>query len=240
MEFLARELNDPTAEPCGRCANCRGKGLPATFSQELAEEACAFLENAEVLIEPRCSWPNGHGFEGRRGKIRPELRIECGRALSRWGQSGWAQLVKDGKQRAGRFSDRLVNASATLIRMQWNPQPTPTWLTCVPSTRHLTLVPDLAQRLSSELQIPFVACIHKVCETVPQKTRCTSVQQVHNLEGAFDIDRNTVMPGAVLLVDDMVDSRWTLTVLGLKLREAGSGPVFPFALADASCSARDW
>jgi ATP-dependent DNA helicase RecQ len=133
-----------------------------------------------------------------------------------------------------------VNASATLIRTQWNPQPAPTWLTCVPSRRHLTLVPDWAQRLSSELQIPFVPCIHKVRETVPQKTRCTSVQQVHNLEGAFDIERNAVMPGAVLLVDDMVDSRWTVTVLGLKLREAGSGPVFPFALADTSGSARDW
>ena len=55
-----------------------------------------------------------------------------------------------------------------------------------------------------------------------------------NLDGAFAPDRNTVRPGPVLLIDDMVDSRWTLTVLGFKLRQAGSGPVFPFALADTS------
>lgn len=48
---------------------------------------------------------------------------------------------------------------------------------------------------------------------------------------AFEVS-GEVPPGPVLLVDDMVDSRWTLTVVGSILREAGSGPVFPFALAD--------
>ena len=40
--------------------------------------------------------------------------------------------------------------------------------------------------------------------------------------------------GPVLLVDDLVDSRWTLTVAGSLLRGAGSGPVYPFALAVAA------
>jgi ATP-dependent DNA helicase RecQ len=35
----------------------------------------------------------------------------------------------------------------------------------------------------------------------------------------------------VLLVDDMVDSRWTITIIAALLRQAGSGPVFPVALA---------
>ena len=38
------------------------------------------------------------------------------------------------------------------------------------------------------------------------------------------------VPGPVLLVDDVVDSRWTLTVVTAALVDAGSGPVFPFAL----------
>jgi ATP-dependent DNA helicase RecQ len=38
----------------------------------------------------------------------------------------------------------------------------------------------------------------------------------------------------VLVVDDVVDSGWTLTVAALLLREHGSGPVYPFALARAS------
>jgi ATP-dependent DNA helicase RecQ (EC 3.6.1.-) len=36
----------------------------------------------------------------------------------------------------------------------------------------------------------------------------------------------------VLLVDDMVDSRWTFTILAAMLRYAGTGPVFPCALTD--------
>ena len=39
------------------------------------------------------------------------------------------------------------------------------------------------------------------------------------------------MSGAVFLVDDMVDSRWTFTVIAALLRRAGSGAVFPLALA---------
>jgi ATP-dependent DNA helicase RecQ len=67
-----------------------------------------------------------------------------------------------------------------------------------------------------------------------QKTRQNSFQQAQNLENAFVVDDRPVHAAPVLLVDDMVDSRWTLTILAWKLRNAGAGPVFPFALADSS------
>jgi ATP-dependent DNA helicase RecQ len=35
----------------------------------------------------------------------------------------------------------------------------------------------------------------------------------------------------VLLVDDLADSRWTMTVAGRELRRAGATAVLPFALA---------
>ena len=41
----------------------------------------------------------------------------------------------------------------------------------------------------------------------------------------------TMPAGPVLLVDDMVDSRWTMTMAGWVLRRHGSGPVYPLALA---------
>jgi ATP-dependent DNA helicase RecQ len=37
----------------------------------------------------------------------------------------------------------------------------------------------------------------------------------------------------VLLVDDIADSRWTLTTIGVALREGGSGEIVPFVLAMA-------
>jgi ATP-dependent DNA helicase RecQ len=35
-----------------------------------------------------------------------------------------------------------------------------------------------------------------------------------------------------LLIDDVVDSRWTLTVVAARLRHDGSGPVYPLLLAE--------
>ena len=68
----------------------------------------------------------------------------------------------------------------------------------------------------------------------PQKTRANSFQQAQNLIEAFEVDRAEVKSEPVLLIDDMVDSRWTFTVLTILLCKAGAGPVYPFALADSS------
>jgi ATP-dependent DNA helicase RecQ len=58
-----------------------------------------------------------------------------------------------------------------------------------------------------------------------------SIQQARNVDGSLSVDALAVQPGAVLLVDDMVDSRWTLTLGAYLLREHGGGAVFPLALA---------
>lgn len=234
MQFLSRELSDETAGRCGKCANCRGQGFSSTISTPSAEAASEFLNNLAFPIEPRRMWPAQMNFEGMSGRIRPEWRSQLGRALCHWGDPGLGDLVREGKQQTGVFSLRLVEAAVRLIRDQWNPQPFPVWVTCAPSRRHTGLVPDFARRLAEALGIDFVDCIQKIRETQPQKTRQNSQQQLQNLEGAFQIDHNLIRHAPVLLVDDMVDSRWTMTVLGAKLQQAGSGPVFPFALADSS------
>ena len=76
-------------------------------------------------------------------------------------------------------------------------------------------------------------------DTEPQKTRANSFQQAQNLVGAFVVERESVRPEALLLIDDMVDSKWTFTVAAALLRRAGSGPVHPFALADRSSEDND-
>ncbi len=35
----------------------------------------------------------------------------------------------------------------------------------------------------------------------------------------------------ILLVDDRMDTGWTITVVARLLRQAGAGPVYPFVLA---------
>jgi ATP-dependent DNA helicase RecQ len=169
-----------------------------------------------------------------RGNIKVEHQAQEGRALCLWGDPGFGIVVRRCKQQKHRFDDELVDAAASLIMSRWKPKPAPTWITCVPSRRHQNLVPDFAQRLARQLKLPFVECIRKVRDTAFQKSQANSFQQAQNLLNAFAIDNATVRPEAVLLVDDMVDSRWTFTVLTALLRKAGSGPVYPFALAHSS------
>ncbi len=239
MQFLAEELNDPSAAVCGKCANCTGRLLSESYRDDLAQAAVEFLNRLENVILPRKKWPPGLPDPAMKGNIAPEDQALEGRALCRWGDPGFGALVRLGKQRDHFFDDQLVEAAARLIRNRWRPDPTPRWLTCVPSRQHQTLVPNFARRLARRLGLPFVECIRKVRDTEPQKTRVNSFHQVQNIAGVFDVDASMVRSEPVLLVDDMVDSRWTLTVLTLGLRKAGSGPVYPFALADSSAENTD-
>ena len=64
-----------------------------------------------------------------------------------------------------------------------------------------------------------------------QKSMANSTQQARNVDGSLVVSVEPLPLGPVLLVDDMVDSRWTLTVAAWLLRSHGSGEVWPLALA---------
>ena len=233
MGFLRNALDDPHSEPCGVCAPCQGQPLwPETYDRAIAKRCVEFQRHSELVITPRKLWPrDAFSTYGWRGRIKMNLGLEEGRALCLWGDAGWGEMVKQGKQTDGRFSNELVVGMTNMITSRWRPVPQPAWVTCVPSLNHTTLVPDFAQRLARQLQLPFVDCIAKTRPTPPQKEMMNSFQQANNLDGAFAISPGRVRAGPVLLVDDMVDSRWTFTVLAALLRQHGSGPVFPAALA---------
>jgi ATP-dependent DNA helicase RecQ len=232
MEFLARALDDPATKACGRCAPCKGRpeALRAVPGG-LRRLAAAFLCRSARRIKPLANWqPKALPVFGWQGKIPEDRRAEPGRALCILGDSGWGGLVRRGKYQDGKFADELVQALAGLVR-GWRPTPAPAWVTCVPSLTHADLVPDLANRLAARLSLPFHPAVRKVRATRPQKEVENSWQQAHNLDGAFEVHPWKGFAGPVLLVDDIVDSGWTFTVLAALLRQAGSGPVFPLALA---------
>jgi ATP-dependent DNA helicase RecQ len=235
MQFLAAELDDPHAAPCGRCANCRGRGISTEVDAALVAAAAEFLRRTNVPIEPRKKWPEGgldhYGFSGRIS----ELASEPGRALALWGDGGWAALVHKGKYEDGRFDDALVTACVALMK-NWGAGQRATWVTCVPSKTHPELVADFARRLAARLRLPFRVAVLKIHDNAPQKAMENSVQQARNLDGVFEVDTKQILPGPVLLIDDVVDSRWTLTVIGALLRQAGVPAVLPLALADAGHS----
>jgi ATP-dependent DNA helicase RecQ len=256
MEFLSRALDDPTAAPCGKCMNCTGKTQRNSPPQELVQAAVNFLRSDTLILEPRLKWPKPVVEEiakawpaavelfdtGKPKAMMPKpLCAEEGRALCVYGDAGWGEAVAHGKYEVGSFSETLIAASAELIQRKWKPTPTPEWVTAIPSQRHSELVREFAERLAEKLGLPFLPALRKRGQTPAPKEMQNSAMQVRNLLKAFDV---VAVPGApqgfkiptgpVLLVDDVVDSRWTLTWAAVILRQHGSGPVYPFALAKAS------
>jgi ATP-dependent DNA helicase RecQ len=156
------------------------------------------------------------------------VRAEEGRALARLGDGGWDRLVQAGRA-AGRFDDELVAAAAEAVRTWGAPVG---WVIAVPSRRSGALVPDFAQRLAGALGLPFAPVLERVTDGPPQREMANAPQQVANVRGAFAVAG--AVPGEpALLVDDVRFSGWTLAMLAGQLRQKGSGPVYPFALATA-------
>jgi ATP-dependent DNA helicase RecQ len=228
MEFLLQQLDDPGAEPCGRCMVCTGSSPAVELDQAVVAKAREHLRWAELLVEPRLQWPSG--MTEPKGRIPEERRLQPGRALSVLNDDGWGGLVRNGVD-AGGFADALVTAAAELVGRRWRPDPPPTWVTCVPSSG-VSPVPGFAERLASALGLPFRPLVVKTRETKPQTELENSHQQFANVWGAFAA-HGVPVGEPVLLVDDLVDSRWTLTVVGAALLEGDSGPVSPFVLAKA-------
>lgn len=205
--------------------------LPTSVDAALVKAAVEFLRRTSLPIEPRKKWPDGGMPQyGVRGSIPAELQAQPGKALCVWGDAGWGGSVRSGKYHDGRFSEDLVAACVKMVR-QWNPRPAPTWVTCVPSLRHPDLVPDFAQRLAAALGLPFHMVIEKTDARPEQKMMANSTQQARNLDGSLAPNGQPIPSGPVLLIDDMVDSRWTLTVSAWLLRKNGSGAVWPAALS---------
>lgn len=229
MEFLIRALDGDPEE----ISSPDLRALPATAPPHLIREAITFLRRTSLPIEPRKQWPTGGmpRFEVS-GQIDEVLRLQPGKALCYWGDAGWGRSVRQGKYQDGIFSEDLVAACRQLVE-EWNPDPAPAWVTCVPSRRHPDLVPRFAEKLAASLGLPFVEVLEQREDRPEQKTRANSAHQARNLDGALAIGPQEVLSAPVLLVDDMVDSRWTLTVAAWLLRSAGSGEVWPLVLAKA-------
>ena len=233
MAFLQAALDDPSPTACGQCRSCNpALLLDETYDNDLANRAGLFLRRSYQPLPPRKQWPASNMFtlsplSGYR--ISQDQQAEEGRALSLWRDAGWGQLVARGKYQTNNFSDNLVTACVEMLQ-DWSPDPTPQWVTCIPSLNHPELVPDFAARLADALGLPFVQCIEKIRANKQQKFMENSYQQVKNLDGVFAIT-DQCLDGECLLIDDMINSGWTFTVASALLRRAGCTKVYPMALA---------
>jgi len=223
MKYIAEKLDDVNAKVCGKCSNCRGLLFDETVGAETVQMAQQFIKSKFGVIEPRKQFPD-------KTKIESEYQFKSGIVLSNYADAGYGMAVQKGKYLDGYFSDELVDASVKILS-EFIKNNNIEWITPVTSKRHPQLVPDFAKRLADRLGIGYFEGIKKF-NAEEQKKFENSDGQYKNANDSFEIIQ--IKKENILLVDDMVDSRWTFTVCAMKMREMGSGDIYPFALANTA------
>ncbi len=241
MEFLRRELDDPEAAPCGRCDNCTGQRWEADVAPAGAEAARERLARPGTTVEPRKMWPTGMKELGidATGKIPAAQLAEPGRALGRLTDIGWGATLRallSEQTPDGPVTDQLADAMVQVLA-SWNWKQRPAAVVAMPSRTRPALITSLGQRIAAIGRLPYLGALGYATEDGPGARRHNSAQRLATLWRALVVPEDlrdalaSHGDGPVLLVDDQIDTGWTMTVAAMRLRDAGAPAVLPLALA---------
>ena len=247
MDWLLRELDDPAAAACGRCDNCTGQRWPDAVPEAAAAAAGDHLLRPGTDVEPRKMWPSGMRDLGIdvSGKISTDLLAEPGRALGRLTDLGWGQRLRsvlaEGAPDAAVGEDLVAGVVKVLAAWPWASRPA--GVVSIPSRSRPQLIASLAERIA---EIGRLRHLGTLAYAGPAGQTAARPGRQHNSAQRLRAVWDTVavpgtvgadlagLGGPVLLVDDLIDSGWTMTVAARALRQAGATAVLPLALASAS------
>ncbi|WP_395245393.1 RecQ family ATP-dependent DNA helicase [Agromyces sp. MMS24-K17] len=235
MEFLQRSLDDDTAAPCGRCDTCAGAWFPTEVAAGSVDTAAGAIDRVGVPIEPRKQWPTGADRLGvpAKGRIAPGEQAAEGRALARLTDLGWGNALRSllAAGAADAPAPAPVLAGCVRVLAEWGWAERPVAVIAMPSRRHPLLVDSVARGLAEVGRLPYLGELGLVDGGPTGEPGGNSAFRLAGVWGRFTAAGLDVPAGPVLLVDDLADSRWTLTVAARTLRAAGATAVLPFALA---------
>ncbi|MGV9298107.1 RecQ family ATP-dependent DNA helicase [Amycolatopsis sp. NPDC003676] len=237
MEYLRRQLDDPEAVPCGRCDNCTGEHWNTAVSEEVAGETRARLDRPGVAVAPRKQWPSGmKGLDvPLSGRIAAGELAEQGQVLGRLTDVGWGGRLRDllgpGAPDA-EVPDSVFDACVKVLAgWQWAQRPVA--VVAIPSATRPQLVDSLALRLSAIGRLDYLG---ELASAGPPPRQANSAQRLADLWRRLSLPEDVAASvaqaqGPVLLVDDLIDTGWTMTLAARLLRKSGAEGVLPFALA---------
>jgi ATP-dependent DNA helicase RecQ len=239
MEFLRRSLDDPAAAPCGRCDTCTGQASPAEVTDESLGVARTHLGRPGVEIASRRQWPTG--LAALSGRLPATEQAAAGRALGRVSDLGWGERLRravGAEAPDGPVPPELVTAVVALLK-DWATgdepwQQRPVAVVGIDSTCHRELVTSLAAQIAEIGRLPLLGAV-----TTPAQAAGGRANSAHRVRALVDdiavppplASAVEALSGPVLLVDDYVDSGWTMTLAARALRLAGAPAVLPLALA---------
>jgi ATP-dependent DNA helicase RecQ len=234
MLFLREQLDDPEATACGRCDNCGGLALSTEVSAAAVSEAQERLARPGVPVPPRKMWPTGLDRLGLdlRGKVAEQAQE--GRAVARLTDLGHGQALRDLFREGAADRPVPVPLVQAVIEVLGDWRPDVDAVVETESVTHPELVGSLADGLSRYLQVPILGRWSVLDPDVPPgRGQANSAQRVAAVARRCGLEAE---PGAlegrrVLLVDDLLDTGWTLTLAARAVLRAGAASVHPLVLA---------
>jgi ATP-dependent DNA helicase RecQ len=172
------------------------------------------------------------------GKIPPKLVAEQGRALGRLTDIGWGATLRtllSEQTPDAPVSDAVTDAIVKVLAA-WGWQDRPTGIVTLPSRSRPALLGSLGQRIAAIGRLPYLGSLEYKSFPRTDSGFHNSAQRLAAVWDAFAVpdalrDSLSAQDGPVLVVDDRVDSGWTMTVAAKILREAGAPAVLPLVLA---------
>jgi ATP-dependent DNA helicase RecQ len=246
MLFLREALDDAQAVPCGRCDSCAGPVFDTAVSEAALAAATAFLHRPGVPIEPRRQWPTGLAAVGidLSGRIKTEEQAGRGRAIGRLSDLGWGTRLRallDPDAADDDVPDDVFGALVEVLK-DWargdDPWPArPVGVVGIGSRHHPKLVASAAERIAGVGRLPMLGMVTPVGDVSPVSGG-NSAQRLRAVHGSFAVGPElatalSTVDGPILLVDDLVDTGWTATLIARELRRTGTAAVYPLALAMA-------
>ncbi len=234
-KYVVNALDDYTASECGKCANCLGSDILNGIEKATEEEITAVQERFNriyIEIMPRKKWPEPDNPFDPNTKI--QVPNEVGMALCKYGDFGCGEMVRYDKYQATSFRDYLVDCAADALRREVGYHGY-RYITNIPSARN-DKVADFTRRLAAKLGYNYIETLEAIGDGKQQKLMLNSIYQYRNAIAKIRLKPDIDLPDKIVLVDDMVDSKWTLTVAGRLLTLHGCESVFPFCIADSSQS----
>ncbi|GAB3743181.1 RecQ family ATP-dependent DNA helicase [Microlunatus parietis] len=225
MRFLQQALDDPDPKDCGRCSVCTGE-LPAPGAapdQELIIAAQRFFRGQDTIVEPRKQWAARLG--DRKGKIN---FLAPGRALAFADDPAWTDALRRLWIRDEPVDGEILDAVVAVLKRWARDWERPIAVVPMPSRRFPTMIESVARHVAEVGRLPYIEAL-AVSGPRPVEDASSSARATDLLA------RTTLLPGVafdgpVLLVDDTIRTRWTVTVAGALLADAGATAVLPLAL----------
>ena len=197
---------------------CTGAPDPVELDPGVVRAAVEFLRTVDVADRPAQQW--ARGLDEPKGNIKADAAGRGGSGAVPGGDAGWWPAV-EAPLDAGEAATTGRRHRRVLKRWPWVARPT--WITWVPSTRHEALLAATAARLGELGKLPVHQPLRRALDSAASVGHGQLGPPPPQRVAVFTVDPAELPPpdqlaGPVLVLDDALDSGWTMTVVAAALR----------------------